>query len=374
MKILINAIRLNSAGGLRVGQNLLKEFDALKRDEDEIVFLCSSKSYSGLDTKNIKKEFIPEKYLKTIHWLSGQKWTKKQLMAHKPDIVFNFCNTPLKTKSPQLLLIHWPYAVFDQDYIWKKMSWLDYLKRKLRLYLIKRNYGYVDHLTVQTETMKKRGENNFLKSKEITVIPSSFDLEISEAIDQSIFEKINRSFLYLSRYYYHKNHDILIDVAKLIKKRGLDHVIQITVDKNNPDAKNFLKKIVKEGVENQIENLGSIPPDKINEVFEQAYATINPSFLESFGLTYLEAASKGKLVLASDLDFVRETMQDAAIYFDPFNAESLLNAMEQSMNKEYYLEKAEKGIEIVKNWPSWKEVTEIYYNLLGEISEKVRTN
>lgn len=369
MKILINATRLNSAGGLRVGQNILKGFNALKRHDDEIIFLCVQSSYNDIHTDEITKVYIPEKYVKTIFWLSGQRWIDRKLESYKPDIIFNLCNTPLKSKVPQLLLIHWPYAVFENDYIWKNMPWGDYLKRKFRLFLIKRGYDYVSHLTVQTETMKTRGVNNFLGSKNISVIPSSFDLKIADTTDLGIFEDKIKNFLFLSRYYYHKNHDILIEVAKLIKERKLNYKIQVTVDKSISDGRVFLNKIEQYKLQNQIINLGSIHPDNIEEVFEEAYASINPSFLESFGLTYLESASKGKLVIASDLDFVHETMKDAAIYFDPFDPESILDAMDKSMDKNIYLEKVEKGKEIVKNWPSWYQITESYYKLMLEILE-----
>lgn len=370
MKILINAIRLNSAGGLRVGENLLKGFESVKRENDEIIFLCSESKYSQTYTVNVRKEYIPQNNLKTIYWLTGQKWIRKQLKRFRPDIVFNLCNTPIKTSIPQLLLIHWSYAVFNQDYIWKKMPWKDYLKRKIRLYLIKKSYKYVNHLTVQIEAMKKEGEKNFLGNRDITVIPSSFDLKINNEIDQDKFDNRVKKFLFLSSYYYHKNHQALIEVAKLVKEKNLDYQIQITIDKNNSSAKDFLLNIEKHGLQEQLVNLGSIQPNKIDEAFEQAYATVNPSFLESFGLTYLEAASRGKLILASDLDFVHETMKDAAIYFNTFDAKSILNAMHQSTDKKLYLEKIERGREIVESWPSWIDVTKQYYNLMNEILEK----
>ncbi len=368
MKILINAIRLNSAGGLRVGSNLLKGLNTIIDENDEFVFLCSENTYGRLESHQIEKKYIPENYLKTVNWVSGQAWTSEQIAKFKPDVIFNLCNTPLKSKIPQLLLIQWSYAVYNESYIWKPMPWIDYLKRKVRLYLIKKNYHYVDHLTVQTKSMEERSKKTFLSSKPITVIPSSFDLQIDKQIDDSIFSNIKKNFLYLSSYYYHKNHSILIEVAKLIKARELDYKIQITVDEKSPSAKNLLNSIKKHELEDYIVNLGHIPQGEIDKVFEQAYAIINPSFLESFGLTYLEAASKNKLLLASNLDFVRETMADAALYFNPFEPGSILEAMNLSLDQSIYLKKVQEGRKIIEKWPSWEEVSYSYYKLLNELS------
>jgi glycosyltransferase involved in cell wall biosynthesis len=149
----------------------------------------------------------------------------------------------------------------------------------------------------------------------------------------------------------------------------LNFKIQITVDENQSNAKKYLKKITDFELQNIIVNLGAIPSTHVNSTIEKAFATLNPSFLESFGLTYLEAASKNKLVLASDLDFVRETMKDAAIYFNPFKPETIVDAMIKSTNEEVYLRKVKKGREIVKNWPTWNEIANQYIKLIEKLNK-----
>jgi len=373
MKILINAIRLSSAGGQRVGINLLKSFDNVIDSNHEILFLCPYEDYSKINLKRIIKVYLPAKLQTTAKWVFGQRWVKKQLTKYNPDVVFNLCNTPSKTTIIQVLLLHWPYATYNEDYIWKNMPITDLLKRKLRFFLIKKNYKYVDHLTVQTYSMQKRSKRNFLKSKEVTVIPSSFDLQNSGQSLQ-IQNTSPKTFIYLSKYYYHKNHNILIEVAKIIKKKNLDFIIQVTIDENQSVTKNFLKKITDFELNDIIVNVGAIPADQVDSVIEKAFATINPSFLESFGLTYLEAASKNKLVLASDLDFVRETMKDAAIYFNPFDPDSIVDAMIKSLDKTLYAEKVKKGREIIESWPSWDNIATQYLNLLEKIYLNSKTN
>jgi len=52
-----------------------------------------------------------------------------------------------------------------------------------------------------------------------------------------------------------------------------------------------------------------------------------PTLLESFSATYVEAMSFDCPILTSDLDFARGVCGDAAVYFDPWNPESIKNAI-----------------------------------------------
>ena len=182
-------------------------------------------------------------------------------------------------------------------------------------------------------------------------------------------QHISNSFLYLSKYYYHKNHKILIDVAQLIKEQKLNYVIYITISSLTADEKKFMQMVRNLGLGKIIVNLGPIPFDEINSVYFSVHAAIIPSFLESFGLTYLEALKNEKPVLAANLDFAKETLKDSAFYFDPFDSESILYAMNLSLNKEENQKKMVVGKLIVENWPTWDDIGLKYYKLIKTSSK-----
>jgi glycosyltransferase involved in cell wall biosynthesis len=58
-------------------------------------------------------------------------------------------------------------------------------------------------------------------------------------------------------------------------------------------------------------------------LYRRATVVVNPSLAEGFGLTVVEAAACGAAVLASDLQAHRETLGDAACFFDPRDTEAL---------------------------------------------------
>jgi glycosyltransferase involved in cell wall biosynthesis len=58
-----------------------------------------------------------------------------------------------------------------------------------------------------------------------------------------------------------------------------------------------------------------------------ATAFVFPSLYEGFGIPPLEAMTQGCPVLAADIPAVREASGDAALYFDPFRQDELVDAM-----------------------------------------------
>lgn len=364
VRILVNAIRLSNAGGLRVGLNMMRELDRLCH-ADEVLFLGTGARYSEETLRFLQLRNLPAEYSGTRGWLGGQRWLKQQIREFRPDVILNLCNTPIRTSIPQVLLLQWAYAVYDEPEIWENMSLSDYWKRKLRVWLIRRNLPWVDVVTVQSQTMKTRFLKKYPQVKWVEVIPGSVDL--SPADVQPIPDGNIKSFFFLSKYYSHKNHHILLEAAKIIAAEKLNFRFLITVSENAPDSAAFLKSVHQAGLSQILVNLGEVSHQEIFAIYGKSYASVNPSLLESFGLTYLEAVAAGRPVIAADTDFSREILHDAAFYFDPHNPQSLIEALQQSLNPDAYATAVMRGNIILRNWPNWAQVAERYYEILQSI-------
>lgn len=68
---------------------------------------------------------------------------------------------------------------------------------------------------------------------------------------------------------------------------------------------------------------GRLKDEEIAALFSRAAAFVFPSLYEGFGVPPLEAMFFACPVIASSADAVRETCDDAAVYFDPLNANEL---------------------------------------------------
>lgn len=80
------------------------------------------------------------------------------------------------------------------------------------------------------------------------------------------------------------------------------------------------------GLEDSIINVGPLSQQDLGAFYKHCDALVMSTRLESFG-TYLEAMHFGMPILTSDLDFAHEVCGDAALYFNPWNAESIRDAI-----------------------------------------------
>lgn len=72
---------------------------------------------------------------------------------------------------------------------------------------------------------------------------------------------------------------------------------------------------------------GNLPHPQLMELMQRAAVFVSPSIYEPFGLAALEAALAGCALVLADIPTYRELWQDAALFFDPRDAQSLARAV-----------------------------------------------
>ncbi len=77
-------------------------------------------------------------------------------------------------------------------------------------------------------------------------------------------------------------------------------------------------------------NLGRVTQPQVVERFAAGAALLFPSKTETFGLPLIEAASAGAMIVASELDYVRDVVVPDET-FDPASPRSIARAIERSM-------------------------------------------
>lgn len=97
--------------------------------------------------------------------------------------------------------------------------------------------------------------------------------------------------------------------------------------------------------------LGYVDDDQLEELYAAAYAFVYPSLNEGFGYPPLEAMKYGVPVIASPLSSITEVCGDAALYFNPFSVEELMNRMlmvDQPRLYDEYSRRSSTRYEVVK--------------------------
>ena len=107
-----------------------------------------------------------------------------------------------------------------------------------------------------------------------------------------------------------------------------------------------------------VDFIGYLDESALASLYRRALMVVQPSLYEGFGLPVLEAMACGTPVACADIDVFREVAGEAARYFDPRDAESIANAMEElARNEALRKELAKSGLERAQRF-SWDATAE----------------
>ena len=127
----------------------------------------------------------------------------------------------------------------------------------------------------------------------------------------------------------HKNvHGLIRAFARLpVEKQNLYQlVIAGKKDKSYPDLERLTVQL---GLERKVVFTGYVSDLDLDALYTGATVFVLPSFNEGFGLPVLEAMAHGVPVVVSDRSSLPEVVGDAGLLVDPYDIQSIANAIEQ---------------------------------------------
>jgi len=144
------------------------------------------------------------------------------------------------------------------------------------------------------------------------------------------------TLLYVSEYADYKNITLLLETIRVLARSGDPGIRLVTT----ADPAQFRKvELVSRQCDRElaahslvapyVRFTGSVPYERIQKLYQEADIFVFPSLAESFGHPLVEAMATGLPVLASELAVHREICGDAAMYFDPFDSQSLAKLLLQ---------------------------------------------
>ncbi len=239
--------------------------------------------------------------------------------------------------------------------------WLKHFFYRLTIYL---DVHKAKQIIVPTQYWKNELISRYhLNPKKIHVTYEGVDWHFSKA-DQSDAKKLltqfslNKPFIiYTGNLYPHKNVDLLVQAVHSFNKTH-DHKLTLALI----CGRSVFHQRIKES--EFIKPLGFVPDEDMSDLYSQAIALVQPSLIEGFGLTGLEAMMVGLPVISSNASCLPEVYQDAALYFDPYDADDLVLKLEQiTTDRKLRDTLIVEGLKQVKLY-SWKkmakETLEVY--------------
>ena len=382
MKILVNAVTCRVAGGRAVALNFLRCYRDGDFAHELVVHAPQGCGYEQLEGDRVTIHIAPG----LVHrawarpWVDNV-WMRRIVNAENPDVVFAMGSIALPSACPQLVLYHWPYAIYSESEVWDQMSMRNRWSRLLRRWLFGRRLRYASHFAAQTETARGRLEQQWGLGN-VSVVPNAVSVWGAEAeksegdlprcLPAGLLSRDRRALLCLTRYYPHKNLEVLVELGRKLREQSAPFVVLLTLSEDEgPEVRSLLREIERAGLSNWVVNLGTVPMEEVPALHRACDGLLLPTILESFSGTYIESMRFGRPVFTSDRDFSRDVCGDVAWYFDPHSAEDILKVVRGAFDQpEEMQRRIDEGLARCQSFPSWTEVTARYVALLEDVASR----
>ena len=357
--IIVNATAARSSGAL----SILKQFiNNIPSDSENIYYIfidpnieipiqANQIKYIPIDTKQWSKRIIWD------FW-EMRKWIKKNNI--QPTLIISLQNTGINydRNIPQLIYYHQPLPLSSHSWNIKK-------KEEFILFIYKHFYSFFvslyihenTHFVVQIPSIKKAFLKKFNVEKgKVHVIPPEIPTVTSDEVNYMTFEDNKVHFIYPATLFVYKNHGILLQALQILRKEDNDIFrnikIHLTIKKEDLNSYKNLHEI-----EEAISFEGTIPFPKLMAYYKSMNALLFPSYIESFGLPLLEAASTGISIIASNLPYVHDVVgkYQGTSYVNYQDARGWANAMKEA----YYSKRRYEPFTYPPDRGNWKTFFEL---------------
>jgi len=345
-KVIISAVNVHTGGGLCLLNSVLE----LNCAELRLVCFVDERA-KGLINYHSNHEI---QYIKPTILARAKAELDLLRRVTRDDMVLAFGNLPpvFPLRGKVFLLIQNRFLV-DNLTCLRHLSVRATLRNIAERLWIRSFMRNVDICIVQSTSMSKLLEDLFSSSRlDVRVFPfiGPFQHERTfqrKALAVKSWAGSPSNFLYVASGDPHKNHRNLISAWRQLADWGLYPSLCLTIDrKAHPKLTTWID-LQSKCYNLNIRNLGLVTRIEVLSLYEKSSALIYPSLIESIGLPLIEARMAGLPILASELDFVRDSVQPAET-FDPTSGISIARAVVRFMKVPMNLQEMSTAGEFLK--------------------------
>lgn len=322
-------------GGWNYIANLIHALGKYDRENTYIAFVTPVSHKIVPEQSNFQPVLINiRSELRPLRILYENTLLQLHAIRYKLDLMHWFAST-------QALFNFVPSAVTVYDLLafenretdspfWKKI----YLRR-----MISRSVKRASLLLPMSQSAADQLHNTFgVPLDDVTVISPIIHSEYYSRSQEEIerlcdkYQLPDRFWLYVSHFYQHKNHSILLRAYHQLKKDG--HQPWTLVLRGDPRGKEgeFNRLIWDLDLQGDVLMLPRLPEAELAVLYSAASALVFPSTYEGGGIPLIEAMACGCPIVASDIPAVREFCDNVVAYLNPDNVFAIGEAMLQLQN------------------------------------------
>lgn len=340
MRIAILAQGLRAAGGQSVGLNTLAALARVRPEYQYLVVMPEQPEYRATVAKLEAEVLTHEARGAAARLAFDWRDLSRAIKAFRPDWVWGLGNLGL-TSPPgrQAILLHKAQMVYPARYRPGEAP-VQRAKNAYIRFQLARALPHTDVVFCQTDVMRRRFRAAFGYAGRVELMPNAVSGAIAAADPTGLPDELRavaRPFklFVLTRYYPHKNLERIVECFEQFPETLADVACVLTIAaEQHPHARRLLARIRAHALEQAIVNVGPLQQARIAAFYRHTAGLLLPTVLESFTGTYLEAMTLERPILTSDLDFAREICGDAALYFNPWNAASMRDAIVRLRDEE----------------------------------------
>lgn len=338
--IVVNATALDRSGAL----SILKQFISnIPLDDLKWLIFISDKVSIENEAPNLT--LVPIKGVKSMHkrlWWDAvglNKWLK----AHNimPKATVSLQNTGFRVSGKDIPM----FIYYHQSIPFYPYKWNVFRKEHRRLWFYKNIYPLFVRLFltkktkifVQLEFIKNGFIDRFRHDPNMVKVYSPAPPDIPSQECHAETGASGLKFFYPATDFFYKNHEVII---KALEESNLRATLYLTTVQDSKNA--------------SVKHLGPISFYEVCTMYHSCDCLLFPSYIETYGLPLIEAASTGMPIIAADLPYAREVLTgyEGVTFVSHTDPKAWADAMQK-------IEKGKRFMPLdVSGRPSWKDLFE----------------
>jgi glycosyltransferase involved in cell wall biosynthesis len=321
MKVLIDCVPLTVGGGVQVAIGVIA---GLTRQSavDWVAVIPRALRPELPERLAVDKRilFVNRRSQADRIWLTPQLHQIERAVA--PDVVFTVFGPPFfRPRAPHLVGFALPDLIYDRDARMPGRGLMDRIGDAGRRTLFRR----ADHVIVETETARRRLAHRLgIDRARISVIPNSPNLLLERLPEAPVRAEGRFNILIPSAYYWHKNLNIVPQVAAAMLRLSpdLNFRFHVTLSPDSAPWQRIASAATALGVADRLTTLGVVPIEALSRAYHNATAVYLPTLREVSTAVYPESFFFRRPLVTSAMDFAQELCGDAALFVPPRDAQA----------------------------------------------------